>query len=692
MKHTKVVLYIYFFISLIFVGYVIGFKNLVPTETEWIFTTGDLISYYLPLYFYNSSEWSLNILENPNYGLEIYHNMFFYDTIKFLNPIFKIFSKIFYSNFQYVSSWQVLNILFQGFFSYKIIYYKTDSKNYSFVSSLFFISAPFFLDRLFIHTFVGSHWLILWSIYLIIKYDIRKSLLKWSLLLFFSVFINIYLSIIIILYLYIYLFFSVSFKKLFFKKLILLYLYFSFLFLLFLVCAGFFSINIVNFPEYGFGHYKSNILTFFDNEGGISNLKWSRIFKNINNFPGEEEGFGYLGFSIYPLIAYLLFYLNYKDAFNKIKIFYIIIFFFFLILSLTHKISFGSSLILDIPLNQYIFGILSFVRASGRFIWVPAYLVLIFLFVHVYKVTKYKQSLIAVLLVLLCLQILDQKGAILELKKKFIIYQEKNLEEEIPWKQIAKNYRHFRTSLVLADPEGVSVNGKIIEKNKFEGTNIVYFARADRKKLAQSRYETFNNIYNKDLDINSVYWIHPDHQNHFIYFFENDENFLIFEFKNQKYIIKKKDNANILFNKSLSKLDLPEIKFNTMLDPENNKLFFGLGWFAKGTFWSDGPRSSFFFNEIPNLKKINFEVEIFNYNKNTIDNYEFYLNQNFIKNFKVTKKNSNYIIELPINYDFQKKVNHLEFINKNRITKADISIYPDPRLLGFRIKKFYFSN
>jgi ribosomal protein S8 len=100
----------------------------------------------------------------------------------------------------------------------------------------------------------------------------------------------------------------------------------------------------------------------------------------------------------------------------------------------------------------------------------------------------------------------------------------------------------------------------------------------------------------------------------------------------------------------------------------------------------------FFFNEIPNLKKINFEVEIFNYNKNTIDNYEFYLNQNFIKNFKVTKKNSNYIIELPINYDYQKKVNHLEFINKNRITKADISIYPDPRLLGFRIKKFYFSK
>ena len=39
-----------------------------------------------------------------------------------------------------------------------------------------------------------------------------------------------------------------------------------------------------------------------------------------------------------------------------------------------------------------------------------------------------------------------------------------------------------------------------------------------------------------------------------------------------------------------------------------------------------------------------------------------------------TKKNSNYIIELPINYNYQQKVNHLEFINKNIINKAVIFI------------------
>ena len=692
MRPLKFVLYIYFLISLFFVGYIIGFKNLIPTETEWIFTQGDLISYYLPLYFYNSSGWSLNILDNPNYGLEVYHNMFFYDTIKFLNPIFKILSKVFNSNFQYISSWQVLNILLQGFFSYKIIYYKTNNIKYSFVSSLFFILTPFFLDRLFVHTFVGSHWLILWSIYLIIKYDIRNSLLKWSLLLFFSVFINIYLSIMIILCLYINIFFFLYFKNIFLKKIIFLYSYFSFLFIFFLVLAGFFSINIINFPEYGFGHYKSNTLTFFDSEGGILNLKWSKILYNINNFPGEGEGFAYLGFSVYVLIAYLLFFLNYKDLFNKKKIFYLVTIFFFLLLSFSHKISIGSNLVLEFSLNQYIFGALSFIRASGRFIWVPAYLILTFLFVYLYKVTRNKQYLIAFLFIFLFFQIYDQRFAILELKNKFIVYEEKKLENENFWKQISENYKYLRTSLVLADPEGVSVNGKIIEKYKFKGTNIVYLARADRKIIAKSRYDTFEKINNKDLDSDSVYWIHPDHLNHFVYLYENDEDFLIFEFKDQKYIIKKNNNTNILFNKSLSNLNLPEIKFNSKINPQDNKFFFGLGWFTKGTFWSDGPRSSIFFNEMPSLKKINFEVDIFNYNKKTIGNYEFYLNQNLIKNFIIKKKNSGYVIELPINYYHQKKVNHLEFINKNRITKADISIYPDPRLLGFKINNFYISE
>ena len=192
MKSNKIVLLLYLTISVIFVGYIIGYKNLIPTETDWIFTSNDLISYYLPLFFYNSDNWSFDLFKNFNYGLEISENMFFYDTIQILNPIIKLLSKIFVTPIQYVSLWKILNVTLQGFFAFKIIYLKTKNTKYSFLSGLFFILIPFFLDRLFIHTFVGSHWLILWSIYLIIKYDVNISLKKWSLLIFVSVFINIY--------------------------------------------------------------------------------------------------------------------------------------------------------------------------------------------------------------------------------------------------------------------------------------------------------------------------------------------------------------------------------------------------------------------------------------------------------------------------------------------------------------------
>ena len=44
---------------------------------------------------------------------------------------------------------------------------------------------------------------------------------------------------------------------------------------------------------------------------------------------------------------------------------------------------------------------------------------------------------------------------------------------------------------------------------------------------------------------------------------------------------------------------------------------------------------------------------------------EFYLNENPIKNFKVTNKHNYYLIEVPINHDSQKQVNNLIFRNKN---------------------------
>ena len=446
-------------------------------------------------------------------------------------------------------------------------------------------------------------------------------------------------------------------------------------------------------PEYGFGHYKANLLGFFDSNGGIHNLNWSTLLPDIKTFRGEEEGFSYLGISFYFIFAYYLCKINYKLSINKQQMVYLTIAVIFFLLSITNKISLGQYELVQINLNKYLFGLMSFVRASGRFIWVTAYLIAIFLIIKIYNNTKRKENLFYMLVFLIIVQIFDQSAAVIQLKKNFLVTKEFNSNDKFFWQEISKNYPNFRTSFVLANSKGATVNGKIIENNKFKATNIVYLARSDRKKLAKARYETFNDIYQKTLASDSVYWIHPDHINDFKYLYNNDANFSIFEFQNENYIVNDKKHINFSQYKKLTnnKINLPEIKSHLKLNPHEYKSLFGFGWSTDGKFWSDGPMSSILFKKTSNIKEFVLEVEIFNPNKNTLGNYEFYFNNMIIKNSSIEKINNNYKIKLPIENIRQQKINNIIVKNKNKLTRADISIYPDARLLGFNIKNFYIN-
>ena len=58
-------------------------------------------------------------------------------------------------------------------------------------------------------------------------------------------------------------------------------------------------------------------------------------------------------------------------------------------------------------------------RASGRFIWLPAYLIAVFVFIKLYHINISKKHLVFALSILLLIQTFDQKNALLELKKDF---------------------------------------------------------------------------------------------------------------------------------------------------------------------------------------------------------------------------------------------------------------------------------
>ena len=69
------------------------------------------------------------------------------------------------------------------------------------------------------------------------------------------------------------------------------------------------------------------------------------------------------------------------------------------------NLSFGSIEILNIELNKYLYGLLSTIRSSGRFIWIVAYLIIIFGIVTIYyRLPTYKYLIV---LTLLFVQIID---------------------------------------------------------------------------------------------------------------------------------------------------------------------------------------------------------------------------------------------------------------------------------------------
>ena len=64
MNIKKNIIFSYSLVSLIYVGFLIGYNNLNPLSLNWLFVEPDLISYYLPWHFYSSSDWSINLFKN----------------------------------------------------------------------------------------------------------------------------------------------------------------------------------------------------------------------------------------------------------------------------------------------------------------------------------------------------------------------------------------------------------------------------------------------------------------------------------------------------------------------------------------------------------------------------------------------------------------------------------------------------
>ncbi len=455
-----------------------GVKVLNPLYVDWLLGRGDLTQHYLGAQFFCRSNWMFPIGLSDQLAYPIKTSVIFTDSIPILAIPLKLFGMFLPDNFQYFGVFGLLSMGFQGYFAVKIFNIWKIDWRITLIGSVFLITAPIMLYRMFKHTSLGAQWIILAAIYLYLRYDSMenmKFILYWGLLGFFIIGIHTY-------------FFPMCFffvlgsvvNKIINEEKIRIYYFAPIVtyvlgaILNFWLLGGFSSKAIGGAD--GFKAYSFNLNSFFNSRG------FSRLISQLDSVSDfQHEGFAYLGVGIICLLIICIFVDFFTINKNKIKIqsidlILICIGVIYLLIAVSPVISFGDKELIEIPIPQVFSEIWAFFRATGRFIWPVWYLLVLY---SIRKIQKLGIKIgIAVLVGCMILQIFDISNVLKSRNKwlaKTIVY--KYTDDEF-WQQLTQ-YRKFKHICISFTDYEISKwlkLGAIALKYDLT-TNAFYFAR-----------------------------------------------------------------------------------------------------------------------------------------------------------------------------------------------------------------------
>jgi len=688
---------LYFFsllLSLIFTFLYLGKANVNILNINWSLyadSASDLINWLS----YKNSEWRFPFGNFATGDLD--ENSIVYSGSV---PILAFICKLFFKNlidFNIFLIWIFLCFKLQLFFSQLIIYNYTKSLLYSLISSLFFVLSPIFINRLGFHFSLASHWIIFLYFIILIKPS-KQSIFFKSALICLSSLIHFYFVMMILMMEFL--------KNIFVDKIYknnLLYNIKDYLIILvplisIMFLFGYFTIPIQDSLGYGFGVYKLNLISLFNPQGSNYNydFNWSNFLPLYKLNYGEKEGFSYLGLGYFVLIIIIIIqFFKKKIKINNYN--YIIIILIITLFSLSNKIDFAQFNLINIELPIYVEGFLSIARASGRFIWPAIYFILFYLIISIYS--RFKSYAKLIILLLFLLQLLDiSNGLKYYINGESLNKKSYNLQSNV-WNLIKKE-GYILTSTYLKNQSNDFY--KILNYLKTNSLNseIQYFARYNREKLLNIRYENNKNIIFKNLKKNKIYLINNyGHLTHINYLFKNSKDYGIilidgiYILVHANFIDKYIDNQSSLNIKS-KKLNVNQKEFPKFIGDFNEKSYLGLGWTTHGLNnnpISDGKYSSLILDlsDLKEKKEYNLEIQIEGIFVNEKQNiYISYLyDQNYNEKISLDSFEKNKTIKIPLN---KKQIENLEnftinFITEGQQTEFDNLLSPDKKKLGFKL-------
>ena len=619
----------YFFILGMMLGgisfiVIYGFETLNVQNDLWLKSTErDLYAHYLGWKYFRKSSWYFPIGMMDSILYPDLVSIIYTDSIPLFAIIFKVLSPILPETFQYFGIWGLMCFMLQGGVAALIIKKIVKTNFILIIFTELFVLSPSVLHRMYYHTELAAHFLILLAFLIWINEDkinsFRKRVLLWSALFALTASIHIYFIPMI----GIIMFCSIIELMVREKRYIINFLSMVIPCIVGLGILGVLGAFVSNrslSKEGGLGFYSANINSLFNSQG------WGG---KILEFPlattGQHEGYAYLGMGV--IIFLLICIVQYIwDIWNKkksINIFWTICLGISFFVALSPSISINSRILFTIPLPQFILTILEMFRATGRFLWIDVYLILIFI-VYIVSKLEFNRKYIYLLLSMCMLIQLYDLLPIIRLRyhvaeetyvaKDNNNYQYMNSLQSPIWTELAKKYKHIEflkieTTVHANYIDSFSLADLAIENNM----TISNFPIA--RPNVELREEKNEKIF-KELE-------QGEGKEDTIYIFENPIDFLgksmdIYIYKIDNIFVGLKNKVKISSEDNIELVSKPYDKHNTISGDFTSKEF-GVGNFTiklkDGTIINDGMNEGYqLYGPYRNLEdgtynfKINFSI------------------------------------------------------------------------------------
>jgi len=476
-----------------------------PFYDDWIFESGerDLVQHYLGFCLYRTSPWQfpLGFVTTASFPHDM--SVVYTDAIPLFAFIGKILSPVLPAHFQYLGLYGLLSIMLMGGISGLLIFSLTGRPWCAVLCSVFYIISWTMMYRMFYHTSLTSHWLILLSMLIWLRFDHEKNMVISGLVYF------VLSSVAMLIHPYLWamcggivfmglLEMAVVERKI--KAPVICIILYCLTGMICLWVFGALSSGVGAKLEVG--KYEANLNTLYNSMG-------MGMLPSLPTALLQYEGFGYLGAGVlflFLLAAAMLAAISIASKtcphLSTRRIVIIATAVFFTVFSVVPEISLNDKILFTMKLGKipdYIVGIF---RSNGRFIWPVCYIILTAILVFLVRLSREKW-ITALIILGIVIQFIDIWPFITEKHRQFarndyqyVGYLDDNEEIE----NVIGRYRH-----IVMDIDDGEIDQSLSFYAYLNGltTNDFYYARPIENEVQNTlealRYDMTQGKYDDTL-------------------------------------------------------------------------------------------------------------------------------------------------------------------------------------------------